>query len=143
NAPRERDRLFDIVRWELPKTVRRRAARSPALILRSAHAQALPQSRTSVRASRRMRTATAVVMGAGSPSLSRGSARATAGSVLRTTLGLWETIASFAPLFPDCYLQWMPQLQRVEPSARAYIAPRSRSTSSAIRWPSIAAGIPQ
>src|SRR6516162_11332566 len=28
NAPRERDGLFDIVRWELPKTVRRRAADS-------------------------------------------------------------------------------------------------------------------
>src|SRR5215831_7632816 len=28
NAPRERDGLFDIVRWELPKTVRRRAASS-------------------------------------------------------------------------------------------------------------------
>src|SRR5262249_25079182 len=26
NAPRERDGLFEIVRWELPKTVRRRAA---------------------------------------------------------------------------------------------------------------------
>ena len=28
NAPRERDGLFDIVRWELPKTVRRRTASS-------------------------------------------------------------------------------------------------------------------
>src|SRR5262252_9942291 len=28
NAPRERDGLFDIVRWELPKTIRRRAAGS-------------------------------------------------------------------------------------------------------------------
>src|SRR5215470_2201926 len=59
NAPRERDGLFEIVRWELRRTVRRRAASSGVLILRSAHAQALPQSRTSVRASRRMRTATA------------------------------------------------------------------------------------
>src|SRR5258707_1234567 len=57
NAPREREWLFDIVRRELPKTVRRRAASSAVLILRSAHAQALPQSRVSVRASRRMRTA--------------------------------------------------------------------------------------
>src|SRR5262249_20923651 len=29
---------------------------------------------------------------------------------------LQETIAGSAPLFPDCYLQWMAQLQRVEPS---------------------------
>src|SRR5215472_6573965 len=28
NAPRERDGLFDIVSWELPRTVRRRAASS-------------------------------------------------------------------------------------------------------------------
>src|SRR5262249_19920251 len=28
NAPRERDGLFDIVRWELPKTVRQRTASS-------------------------------------------------------------------------------------------------------------------
>src|SRR5262249_31032401 len=56
HAPRERVGLFDIVRWELPKTVRRRAASSAVLILRSAHALAVPQSRKGVRASRRMRT---------------------------------------------------------------------------------------
>jgi hypothetical protein len=39
NAPRERGWLFDIVRWELPKTVGRRAATSVILILRSAHAE--------------------------------------------------------------------------------------------------------
>src|SRR5262249_54785803 len=33
-------------------------------------------------------------------------------------LRLQETIAGSAPLFQDCYLQWMAQLQRVEPSAR-------------------------
>ena len=43
----------------MTENVRRRAAGSAILILRSAHAQALPQSRTRVRASRRMRTATA------------------------------------------------------------------------------------
>src|SRR5215831_2433810 len=43
----------------MTETVRRQAANSAVLILRSAHAQALPQSRKSVRASRRMRTATA------------------------------------------------------------------------------------
>src|SRR5262245_30782515 len=58
NAPRERDGLFDIVRWELPKTVRRRAASSAVLILRSARARRVAQTRTDVRASRRMRTAT-------------------------------------------------------------------------------------
>src|SRR5262249_26526729 len=36
----------------------------------------------------------------------------------RTTLRLQEPIAGSAPLFQDCYLQWMAQLQRVEPSAR-------------------------
>src|SRR6266508_2523520 len=59
NAPRERDGLFDIVRWELPRTVRWRAANSAVLILRSAHAGGVSQIRTGVRASRRMRTATA------------------------------------------------------------------------------------
>ena len=53
------------------------------------------------------------------PSLSRGSAGTTTGSVLRTNLRLWETIAGSVPLFPACYLQWIAQLQRVEPSARA------------------------
>ncbi len=32
----------------------------------------------------------------------------------RTNLRLWETITGSVPLFPDCYLQWMAQLQRVE-----------------------------
>src|SRR5262249_13969328 len=32
NAPRERDGLFDIVRWKLPKTVRRRAASSALVV---------------------------------------------------------------------------------------------------------------
>src|SRR5215813_3922562 len=57
HAPRERDGLFDIVRWELPKTVRRRAASSAVLILRSARAGELAQTRSRVRASRRMGTA--------------------------------------------------------------------------------------
>src|SRR5262249_43534071 len=29
-------------------------------------------------------------------------------------------IAGCDPLFPDCYLQWMAQLQRIEPSARRW-----------------------
>ena len=37
-AGTRRSGLFDIVRWELAKTVRRRAASSAVLILRSAHA---------------------------------------------------------------------------------------------------------
>src|SRR5262249_30032696 len=36
NASRERDGLFEIVRWELPKTVRRRATGSAVLMLRDA-----------------------------------------------------------------------------------------------------------
>jgi hypothetical protein len=45
NAPREREWLFDIVRWELPKTVRRRAVTSVVVILRSAHAEEIPRIR--------------------------------------------------------------------------------------------------
>src|SRR5262249_46531715 len=44
-APREREWLFDIVRWELPKTVGRRAATAVVLILRSAHAEEVPRIR--------------------------------------------------------------------------------------------------
>src|SRR5260370_35375327 len=36
----------------------------------------------------------------------------------RTNLGLYEITAGSASLFPACYLQGTPQLQRVEPSAR-------------------------
>jgi hypothetical protein len=35
-----------------------------------------------------------------------------------TNQQLWEMVAGDVPLFPDCYLQWMAQLQRVEPSVR-------------------------
>jgi hypothetical protein len=42
----------------------------------------------------------------------------------RTNLRLWETLAGSVPLFAACYLQWMAQLQRVEPSARG--GPTSR-----------------
>src|SRR5262245_39893586 len=45
NAPRERDGLFEIVSWDLPKTVRRRAASSAVLILRSARSEESPQNR--------------------------------------------------------------------------------------------------
>src|ERR1700752_2320476 len=45
NAPREREWLVDIVRRELPKTVRPRAATSVVLILRSAHAEEIPRIR--------------------------------------------------------------------------------------------------
>src|SRR5262249_58670218 len=36
-----------------------------------------------------------------------------------TNLWLYEMRDGAIPLFPDCYLQWTAQLQRVEPSARA------------------------
>ena len=65
------------------------------------------------------------------PSLSRGSAGTTTGSVLSTNLRLRETMAGSVSLFPACYLQGMLQLQRVEPSVRgiptmpwAVLAPR-------------------
>src|ERR1700730_16233298 len=63
NAPREREWLFDIVRRELPKTVRRRAASSAVLILRSARAPTARQSRMGVRASRMMRAGRAAHFG--------------------------------------------------------------------------------
>src|SRR5262249_51798963 len=44
----------------------------------------------------------------------------------RTNLRLWETIVDSAPLFPDCYLQWMAQLRRVEPSAHGPVVPAAR-----------------
>ena len=60
-----------------------------------------------------------------------------------TNLRVCETIAGPDPLFRDCYLQWMAQLQRVEPSVRggiptmpwAVLAPaeRGRSASGAFR----------
>ncbi len=59
NASRERDGLFDIVKWNDGERFRDEpqfATRSPVLILRSARAGAIPQTRTRVRASRRMRT---------------------------------------------------------------------------------------
>jgi hypothetical protein len=36
----------------------------------------------------------------------------------RTNLGLYEITTGSVSLFPACYLQGTPQLQRVEPSAR-------------------------
>src|SRR5215470_622081 len=122
----------------MTKTVRRRAASAAVLILRSAHAQALPQSRTRVRASRRMRTATAWALvlrdasqrtcAVEAPALASGCDAPqhegehrgrrfgqTKPPGRRTNLRLQETIAGRAPLFPDCYLQWIAQLQRVEP----------------------------
>src|SRR5438128_1465294 len=61
HAPRERDGLFDIVRWDYRERFSAEpqvGTRLSVLILRSARAGAVPQNRTRVRASRRMRTAT-------------------------------------------------------------------------------------
>ena len=52
NAPRERDGLFDIVRWKLPKTVRRRAASLAVLILRSACGRGFANSNGRARVSK-------------------------------------------------------------------------------------------
>src|SRR2546422_10373784 len=109
------------------------------LILRSAHAQTLPQSRKSLRASRRMRTGTVWPScfethrsaprrwarlcshlrcdapqheGAGPRHF---LARQAAAQGRRTNLRLWETIADSPCLFSSCYLQGMLQLQRVAP----------------------------
>jgi hypothetical protein len=60
HAPRERDGLFDMVKWndgERFSDEPQLATRSPVLILRSARAPTARRSRMGVRASRRMRTA--------------------------------------------------------------------------------------
>jgi hypothetical protein len=109
------------------------------LILRSAHAQALPQSRTSVRASRRMRTATgrrphasrriAAHSGCGSACARRAAmllsmrGEGAPRIVGRTKPSEHQPAAARKHRRPrsvvsGCYLQWLAQLQRVEPSAR-------------------------
>src|SRR5262249_37998418 len=97
NAPRERDGLFDIVRWDYA------AVQRPVV-----PAQAGTHDHC------RWLWVPAL------PSLSRGSAGTTTGSVLRTDLRLWETIAGSPCLFPACYLQGTLQPPRVEPSACRY-----------------------
>jgi hypothetical protein len=144
NASRKRDGLFDMVKWndgERFSDEPQLATRSPVLILRSARAPTARRSRMGVRASRRMRTATVcalmlrdasqrsrvwgrmrVRLGCDAPQhegeqrrFGQTKPRSVAGK--RTNLRLWETIAGSVPLFPDCYLQWMAQLQRVERQA--------------------------
>jgi hypothetical protein len=148
-APREREGLFEIVRWNTANgsATSRNSARVRVLILRSARAGAVPQNRPGVRASRRMRTRDwvrphasrriAARLGCGSACARRaamllsmrprvrGAFWPTDASWRRTNLRLQESIAGRAPLFPDCYLQWMAQLQRVEPSARGPVVPRN------------------
>src|SRR5262245_30153301 len=96
--------------------------RSSVLILRSARVRWSCKGRTSVRASRRMRTATARALMLRDASQRDGSAEARVlasrcdapqheGERLslpwrrdvarRTNLGLWEAIAGAVPLFPD------------------------------------------
>jgi hypothetical protein len=81
--------------------------------------------RTGVRASRRMRTSRCVRPHASRRIAARSAVGAAAfafrcdapqheGEGRSTNLRLWETIAGSVRLFPDCYLQWMAQLQRVE-----------------------------
>src|SRR5215813_6592879 len=99
HAPREREWLFDIVRWKLPKTVRRRAASSALVVPAEArtHNHGLWLWVPALRPLRGRRP--------GRRSFIR----------RRTNLRLWEMVAGDIPLFPDCYLQWIAQLQRVEP----------------------------
>ena len=51
--------------------------------------------------------------GYGSRRLLRSAGTTICRSERSTNLRLCETTAGAIPLFPDCYLQWTPQLQRV------------------------------
>ena len=109
NVPRERDWLFDIVKWELPKTVGRGAATSVVLIPRRAHADDIPRIRT------RVRIAARVGWGSTCARVTRKFAQTKpsgehAGD-RRTNLRLHEMTAGVISLFPACYL-WVLQLTR-------------------------------
>ena len=111
NVPREREWLFDIVKWELPKTVGRGAATSVVLIPRSAHADDIPRIRT------RVRIAARVGWGSTCARVTRKSVcpnEAKRGACVdrRTNLRLHEMTAGVISLFPACYLQWVLQLTR-------------------------------
>jgi hypothetical protein len=68
------------------------------------------------------------------PSLSRGSAGTTmAWSKRSTNPQLYEMIAGRAPLFPDCYLQWMAQLQRDSDHALGGVGSRERGRQPNLR----------
>src|SRR6516225_1600818 len=113
NAPREQDGLFDIVRWKIPKTVRRRAASLAVLILRSARAGGVSQARTGVRAPG-FRCDAPQHEGEGCRILAKRTQRAfwlnepkrgECPRGRRTNLRLHEMTAGVISLFPDCYLQ--------------------------------------
>jgi hypothetical protein len=147
NAPREREGLFDIVRHEPSSHA------VLVLVLRSARTAAVAQS-TNARArvskdedgrangarplmlrdaSQRSRVveASALASCCDAPqhegAVHFGQKKPRDG---RTNLWLWEMIAGPDPLFRDCYLRWMAQLQRVEPSARGR---RAGGEAAAIR----------
>src|SRR5215469_4364944 len=111
NVPREREWLFDIVKWELPKTVGRGAATSVVLIPRSAHADDIPRIRTRThRSARRLvkhlrSRHTQVGFAQTKPSGEHAGDR-------RANLRLHELTSGVISLFPACYLQWVLQLTR-------------------------------
>jgi hypothetical protein len=81
------------------------------------------QIRVRVRASRRMRTWPTCFE---TPRCARLLSMRARQAQARTNLWLWEMIAGPDPLFRDCYLQWMAQLRRVEPSARGPVVRSAR-----------------
>jgi len=111
NVPRERDWLFDIVKWELPKTVGRGAATLSRPIPRRAHADEIPRIRTRThRSARRLvkhlrARHTQVGFAQTKPSGEHAGDRS-------TNLRLHEMTAGVISLFPACYLQWVLQLTR-------------------------------
>jgi len=90
----------------MQRTVRRRAANSVTLILRSARAEEMPQSTNArARVSKDEGEGVCDIFAQLKPRRGAGG---------RTNLRLWETIAGSPCLFPACYLQGPLQLQRVE-----------------------------
>jgi hypothetical protein len=133
-APRERDGLFDIVRWKLPKTVRRRAASS------ACDEPPHPEERGCSRAPAKLERACARLEGWGgdTPScfetaaapppqhegitiLSMRNERAARcardargrDALRRRVKNQPSRVVDSAPLFPACYLQGKLQLERV------------------------------
>src|SRR5215510_7430979 len=121
SAPRERDGLFDIVSWAETRCCPHPEERACASASARSNARArvskdedgrlgLPSCfethRSAVRPWKRLRSRPAAML------LSMRARES-------TNLWLYEMRTGAIPLFPDCYLQWTAQLQRVEPSARA------------------------
>src|SRR5262249_9464270 len=129
NVPRERDGLFDIVRWVETRCCPHPEERACASASAKSNARARISKDEDDHGMALMLRDIAARVGSGSIcarvalllSMRAGAAHfKKSQAALRTrgtNLRLWETIAGCNPLFADCYLQRNPQLQRVESSA--------------------------